>query len=214
MSKINYIKLYLSLYFHDHGFIRFFYRNFHTIDTNVYRSSQPSPHDLKKIKKIGIKTIVNLRNVTGASYYLLEKEACKKYDIKIINYALKSREIPNKDELLKAEEIILNLDYPCLFHCKSGADRAGFMSALYFIFKKNDLQKAKEQLSFKYGHIKKSKTGVLDLFLLEYENFLFSNKKISFKYWVSNVYDKDKIQKKHKYSSSWDIIINYILHRE
>jgi protein tyrosine/serine phosphatase len=214
MNKVDYIKHYLALYLNDHGFIRFFYKNFHKIDKNVYRSSQPSPVDIRKLKKIGIKTIVNLRFVTGASYYLLEKEACDKHDINIINYPLRSRELPNKDELLEAKKIIENLDYPCLFHCKSGADRAGFMSALYFMYKKNDLKKAIEQLHFKYGHVKKSKTGVLDLFFSEYKNSIESGKKLNFNNWVVKIYDKDKIQRKHKYSNTLNIISDYIMRRE
>ena len=111
-------------------------------------------------------------------------------------------------------EIIENLDYPCLFHCKSGADRAGFMSALYFIYKKNDLQKAIKQLDFKYGHVKKSKTGVLDLFFSEYKYFLESGKKLNFNNWVVKIYDKDKIQRKHQYSNTLNIILDFIMRRE
>ena len=40
-------------------------------------------------------------------------------------------------------------------HCKSGADRAGLMSALYLILNQNvPVDKAKDQLSFKYLHLK------------------------------------------------------------
>ena len=258
MNKVDYIKHYLTLYWNDHGFIRFFYKNFHEIDKSVYRSSQPSPIDIRKLKKIGIKTIVNLRFVTGAGYYLLEKDACKKHNINIINYPLRSRELPSRDELLEANEIIKNLDYPCLFHCKSGADRAGFMSALYFMYTKNNLQKAMEQLDFKYGHIKKSKTGVLDLFFSEYKNFVENRIEVDepessqepmtskdayhrarsvmlkirrmnsnyeertigrtnpseFIYWVTNHYDKETIQQKHKYSNTLNIILDFIMRRE
>ena len=53
-----------------------------------------------------------------------------------------------------------------VMHCKSGADRAGLMSALYLILNQNvSVDKAKNQLSFKYLHLKHAKTGILDAFL-------------------------------------------------
>ena len=50
----------------------------------------------------------------------------------------------------------------CL-HCKSGADRAGLVSAMYLIAeKKQTVSEAKKQLSFKYLHLDFTKTGILD----------------------------------------------------
>ena len=45
----------------DHGFLRLLYNNFHKIDDNMYRSNMPTPQRIKKYKKLGIKTIINLR---------------------------------------------------------------------------------------------------------------------------------------------------------
>ena len=44
-------KDYLELYIIDHGFVRAIYPNLYKIDENMYRSSQPSPNQLKKLKK-------------------------------------------------------------------------------------------------------------------------------------------------------------------
>ena len=52
-----------------------------------------------------------------------------------------------------------------LIHCKSGADRAGLMSALYLIIaKEQSAREAMGQLNWKYGHVKAAKTGVIDAF--------------------------------------------------
>ena len=51
-----------------------------------------------------------------------------------------------------------------MMHCKSGADRAGLMAALYLLIAKQPAREAVKQLTWKYGHVKQAKTGVLDAF--------------------------------------------------
>ena len=48
-----------------------------------------------------------------------------------------------------------------MMHCKSGADRAGLMSALYLlIVEKRPAREAAQQLAWKYGHVRQAKTGL------------------------------------------------------
>jgi len=43
-----------------------------------------------------------------------------------------------------------------LIHCKAGADRTGFACTLYRMIKLNEpVEKARESLSWEYGHIGK-----------------------------------------------------------
>ena len=78
----------------------------------------------------------------------------------------------------KTNTVFNNIKYPALIHCKSGADRAGIVGALYKILYCNEEPKiAKEQLSLKYLHVKWAKTGILDEFINEYESY-FSKIKI------------------------------------
>ena len=60
-------------------------------------------------------------------------------------------------------------DKQIILHCKSGADRAGFVAALYLIVHEGrSVDEALRQLSARYGHFRFSKTGILDAFFERY----------------------------------------------
>ena len=198
----------------DHGFLRLCYHNFHKIDDNVYRSNMPTPQRIKKYSKLGIKTVINLRGVRKDGGWLLENEACKKHNIKLIDFRARSRAAPEKEMIFKAEKLFQSIEYPVLIHCKSGADRAGIMCALYMLTHGNKLPSiAKKQLSWKFLHIKWAKPGVLDAFVEEYS---LDNKKTTIKFmdWVEKKYDP--IQLENNFRSIWWInrLVDDILKRE
>ena len=144
----------------------------------------------------------------------MENEACEKYKIKLINFRARSRAAPEKEMILKADKLFKDIEYPALIHCKSGADRAGIMCALYFLLqKKPEIQKAQQQLSWKYLHIKWAKPGVLDAFVHEYINEYKKNK-IKFLDWVSKNYEPIKLEK--NFRSIWwaNRLVDDILKRE
>ena len=122
----------------DHGFLRFCYHNFNQVDEKLYRSNMPTPLRIKQYSKLGIKTIINLRGVRKDGGWLLENEACKNQKIKLIDFRARSRAAPEKNMIFKAEKLFQTIEYPALIHCKSGADRAGIMCALYFLTYKKD----------------------------------------------------------------------------
>ena len=70
-------------------------------------------------------TILNLRGKSPKGYYLLEKEACDRHGIQLVDFQLFSREIPTPAAILEAKRLFDSIAYPALMHCKSGADRAG-----------------------------------------------------------------------------------------
>src|SRR3546814_19104074 len=74
-------------------------------------------------------------------------------------------------------------------HCKSGADRTGFMATMYLWQRaKVPLREAMSQLSWRYGHIRQAKTGVIDYF---FESYLAAEAKtgIDFRARVAPEYD-------------------------
>ena len=96
-------------------------------------------------------------------------------------------------------------------HCKSGADRAGIMSALYLILNENkSVKEAKNQLSFKYLHLKYAKTGILDAF---FDSYLKDNNKPFLK-WVKEDYNPEQVKASFKVKKISEIISSYILRRE
>ncbi|MBE0472284.1 MAG: tyrosine-protein phosphatase [Methyloprofundus sp.] len=220
MNKLNSfwgrISAHIQTLFVDHEILRKLYRNFYRIDSQAYRSNHPSARFIRKLKnKYGIKTIVSLRKPDKSGQYLLEKEACDKYGIKLINHPMSSCKMPKPERILEANELFDTIQYPILIHCKSGADRAGLMSVLYRHFVLNEpIAIARKELSIKYGHFRWADTGKLDYFFDCYERFFESNPDISFTQWVEGHYDRDKLDAEF-HSAGWaNLIVHKILHRE
>jgi protein tyrosine/serine phosphatase len=99
-------------------------------------------------------------------------------------------------------------------HCKSGADRAGLMSVLFLHFREGEpIERAKRQLSLKYGHIAQAETGVLDYF---FERYLADNAAhaMPFMEWVETVYDPDEVKRTFRAKGWANRLVNSILKRE
>ena len=150
----------------DHGFLRVKFRNLHQISDEMFRANQPSPEQIARYaKELGLKTILNLRGFSPRGHYVLEKEACERQGIKLVDFQVFSREIPKPEAVLAAKQLFDSITYPALMHCKSGADRAGIMAVLYMHFRRGQLiEQAIEQLSGKYLHVRMGKTGVWTTF--------------------------------------------------
>jgi len=58
---------------------------------------------------------------------LLEKEACEKHDITMVDFRVYSRDTHTRDKIRAAKELFETIEYPAVMHCKSGADRTGIM---------------------------------------------------------------------------------------
>lgn len=154
----------------DHGFLRESFQNLHRISPEMWRSNQPNPRQVAEHAAArGIRTVINLRGDSTKGYYLLEKEACDAAGLTLVDFQVFSRDTPKVETVLAARDLFETIEYPALMHCKSGADRAGLMSALYMIFRRGmPVAKAVEQLSGKYLHVKSGKTGMLDAFFDAY----------------------------------------------
>ncbi len=205
---------YFDMLFLDHGVFRLVYNNRHKLSENAWRSAQPAPHHIRRLAKDGIRTIVNLRGERVCGSYWLERKACERHGIKLVNFIMRSRAAPTREELKAARDLFESVEYPMLMHCKSGADRAGLMSVLYQFLKEGvPLEKAKEELSFRYGHIRQADTGVLDYF---FDRYLADNarRSISFWDWVDTVYDPDEL-KRSFVSKGWaNRLVDTVLRRE
>jgi protein tyrosine phosphatase (PTP) superfamily phosphohydrolase (DUF442 family) len=204
---------YLDMLFIDHGIFRVVYSNLHRIDALAWRSSQPTPLQVKGIVGLGVKTIVNLRGERLCGSYALEQAACRKYGVRMVNYQVRSRAAPSLDELRGARALFEQVEYPILMHCKSGADRAGLMSVLYLHYRGVPMEEAVKQLSLRYGHIRQADTGVLDAF---FERYMADTKErpMPFFEWVETVYDPDELKRTFRASGMANRLVNQVLRRE
>jgi protein tyrosine phosphatase (PTP) superfamily phosphohydrolase (DUF442 family) len=198
----------------DHGVLRLAYLNKHPLSNMAWRSAQPAPHQIAAAARSGIKTIVNLRGERVCGSYVLEREACARHGLQLVNCQVRSRAAPSKQELWDARHMLDRVEYPILLHCKSGADRAGLMSVLYAHLKLGQpIAEAKRELSWRYGHIRQSDTGVLDAF---FERYLSDTaaRPMAFYDWVDQVYDPDDVRSKFVANGWANRIVNGILRRE
>lgn len=199
----------------DHGFLRVRFRNLHQISDEMFRANQPSPaHIARYARDLGLKTILNLRGKSPRGHYLLEKEACERHGIELVDFQVFSREIPPPSSILEAKQLFDSIAYPALMHCKSGADRAGIMAVLYQHFRKGQpIEKALEQLSGKYLHIRHGKTGVLDFF---FETYLREGQTagLSFVEWVQKGYDPVQLKQRFLAGRKSSVDLDQLLRRE
>lgn len=101
--------------------------NFHKVSEDLYRSAQPSAEGMQGLARLGIKTIINLRDSHSdrdeigdlpLGYERIEMEA----------------DDPEDEQIIRFLQIVSNTERgPFLVHCKHGADRTGVMCAVYRI---------------------------------------------------------------------------------
>jgi len=163
---------------------------------------------------MGIKTNINLRGDSPKGFYLLEKEACEKHGITMIDFRVYSRDTHTPEKIRAAKELFETIEYPAVMHCKSGADRTGIMGVLYRHFRMGDtIEEAMEQLKFKYLHVKQGKTGMLDFFFKDYLKYAEEND-IEFIDWVETVYDPADVKARFMEQWSGNPVTELILRRE
>ena len=207
-------KAYRDLTWGDHGFLRLRFANHHAIGGGMFRENQPSPNRIAQWAKMGIKTNVNLRGESPKGFYLLEKEACEKHGITMVDFRVYSRDTHTPEKIRGAKELFESIEYPAVMHCKSGADRTGIMGVLYRHFHMGDsIEKAMEQLEFKYLHVKQGKTGMLDFFFKDYLTYAKTHD-IEFIDWVETVYNPADVKARFMEQWSGNPVTELILRRE
>ncbi len=199
----------------DHAFLRLGFSNAHWIGPDMIRANQPWPFQLKWWARRGLKTVINLRGGFDGAFYALEKDACERYGLRMVDAVMYSREIPSRERLMHAQELFQTIEYPALMHCKSGADRAGVMSVLYRHFHLGEpIRDAVRELGFRTLHVRQGKTGVLDYL---FERYLTEAEPqgIAFMDWVmSDAYDPAGMKKDFQ-AAWWGTLLNdRLLRRE
>jgi protein tyrosine/serine phosphatase len=199
----------------DHAFLRVNFQNAHWLGDKLVRTNQPWPFQLKRWRDKGVRTVINLRGGFDASFYALEKDACARLGLKLVDFTVRSREAPSRAQILGARDLFASLEYPALMHCKSGADRASLMSTLYAHFQLGQpIQQAMRQLDLRYLHLRSSRTGVLDHVFLTYLEKVEPTG-VSFVDWVqSDAYDAPSLTR--EFHAGWwgNLLADKILRRE
>ncbi|MBO1324528.1 tyrosine-protein phosphatase [Acetobacter sp. TBRC 12305] len=181
--------------FVDHAVFRLVWTNFHAvIPGKVYRCNHPTPARLRQATRVlGLRTLVNLRGHRQCGSDALSRQAAQDVGLIHLDMAFESRGAPHRDRILRFAKLYQNMVFPMLMHCKSGADRAGLASGLVILLEGGTARQALKELSWRFGHFSRSRTGILDAFFLRYQ--AQAEGRLPFLDWVANEYDEAQLKK-------------------
>lgn len=203
----------LDMLVFDHGLLRLTWRNLHEIAPGVWRGNQPGPGEIRALKARGFRAVLNLRGETRYGSYLLEREACEAAGLRLVDFKMHSRQLPEVEKLHQLDQVFRAIERPFLIHCKSGADRAGFASALYLLFEGVEPAVAKRQLSLRYLHVRSAATGVLDYMIEAYEAD-HAARSIAFRDWIDSRYDPVALASGFRSGAAANFLVDQVLGRE
>lgn len=200
--------------FVDHAILRLFWTNFAVVSPGkLYRSNHPTPGNLRAFtRKVGLKSLINLRGQAKNGSDALSRDEAGRLGLDFYDLAFESRGAPHRARILRLAEIVHTMRMPALIHCKSGADRAGLVAGLFVLINGGTAQQAQRQLSWRFGHIKHSKTGILDAFFQLYAKTAEGQK--PFLDWVREDYDETELRAAFKAGKVADFINSKVLRRE
>lgn len=178
----------------DHGVLRKRWHNFEMFAPGAYRSNQPDHARFEAYAAMGIKTVLNLRGAMSEPHYLFEVESCEALGLTLTTIQFGARNAPSRQKLLALIDAIETMERPFLVHCKSGADRTGLMAALYLmVHEGKPLDVAQQQLSFRFLHIRRTATGILDHFFDVYAA-RNAQSRIGIVDWITHEYDRKALE--------------------
>lgn len=174
----------------DHGVFRLAWSNWAAVEPGrLYRCNHPTPARLAAAqRRHGIRTLINLRGHRQCGSDALSRQAASRLGMAHVDAPLESRGAPHRDRILRLAGIFDAMQPPALMHCKSGADRTGLAAGLYVLLRGGTSADALAQLSWRFGHFNRSRTGILDAFFMQYA--ARAEGRLPFLRWVRDEYDE------------------------
>ncbi len=106
--------------------------NFHIVNEHVLRGGQPSEEGLRNLAKMGVKTVIDLREANGEM--LAEKQIVEAAGMHFVNVPMRGMHRPDDADVAKVLSLFEDKDAgPVFVHCQRGADRTGTVVACYRI---------------------------------------------------------------------------------
>jgi len=106
--------------------------NFYQVDAHVYRGGQPTDEGFAYLARIGVKTVIDLREADERSR--AEERVLTAAGMAYVNVPMTGLTPPTESEISKILGILeADNTGPVFVHCKRGADRTGAVVASYRI---------------------------------------------------------------------------------
>jgi protein tyrosine/serine phosphatase len=100
-------------------------KNFHKVSEGLYRGAQPSAEGMRRLKGLGIKTVVSLRSFHS------DRDEIGDIDLAYEHMYMKAWHAEDKEVVWFLKIVTDPNRMPVLVHCQRGADRTGTMCAIY-----------------------------------------------------------------------------------
>ena len=212
--KVNRVAAWRDSLIVDHAIFRLAWTNMaEVLPGRLYRSNHPTPGQLAAAKRrLGLTALINLRGRRFCGSDALSRDAAARLGLRHVDMAFESRGAPHRDRILRFHDIFQTLEGPALMHCKSGADRAGLASGLAILFDGGTSAQALAQLSWRFGHWKQARTGVLDAFFHRYA--AEAEGRTPFLEWVARDYDEAALKREFVANGLASFITDRVLQRE
>ncbi len=200
--------------FIDHAVFRLVWSNLApVVPGKLYRCNHPTPARLRRMTaRLDLRTLINLRGRTQSGSDALSRETARELGLAFHDMAFESRGAPQKARILRLHGIYNAMATPAVMHCKSGADRAGLAAGLIVMFEGGTSADALAQLSWRFGHIKQARTGILDAFFLRYRHEAEGRK--PFLDWVQEDYDEAVLRRDFHANGLASFINDWVLVHE
>jgi tyrosine-protein phosphatase SIW14 len=106
--------------------------NFQRVDSRVYRGAQPAPHAFGNLARLGIRTVLDLRDSRGQS--AAEEKLVHAAGMRFVSIPMKGLGAPTGEQVAQALAVLADDSaVPVFVHCRRGADRTGTVIACYRI---------------------------------------------------------------------------------
>jgi protein tyrosine/serine phosphatase len=106
--------------------------NFAKVSEKLYRGAQPTGEGFRRLKELGVSTVINLRGEDDQA--VAEKEAVESAGLRYYNVGLPGLSRPSDEQVARVMTIIDSPESgPVFIHCRRGSDRTGTIAAVYRI---------------------------------------------------------------------------------
>jgi len=122
------------------------------VSTGVYRGSRPDDAQMRRVKSLGVRAVLNLENSSSA--ISRDRALAQKYGLKFISEPMDGFAYPNDAQVNRIVAYLKQRPDGYVFvHCHHGEDRTGLIIALHRIFNQGwTVKRARQEMLDKGFH--------------------------------------------------------------